>query len=101
MMPYVSIEQYIESPEFISKTILLHRRNCIVDRILYYCFDGGIRTDAEYDANEGRLKDLVRRYPLLAQQTPYSQLCPVICVGSSKLEDYPEELVEIARRIKG
>jgi len=81
----------------IRELILRRRRQTIVARICYYCFDANIMPDAEYDKRERELKKLVSEYPKIAAKVKYHRLCPSWTVGSSVIKEYPVELVGVAR----
>lgn len=95
----VDIEDYLKSNEHISKVILMYRTKCLVNRILYYVYDRPLLEDQEYDLMENRLKAFVRKYPEIAKEVLYDNLCPSKTVGSSILSTYPKEIQELALKI--
>lgn len=82
-----------------TELIQRRRRQCIVHRILYYCFDTNIIPDAQYDRWEGELRQLVKDYPEDAEKACWKEWCPVNHVGSSEIDTYPEILVYQAKML--
>lgn len=83
----------------ITEKIRQRRRQCVVHRIIYYCYDTNIVSDQKYSQWEKELRELCKQYPKEAKQVEYYEFCPSHCVGSSKLEDYPAELIKTAERL--
>lgn len=68
------------------------RKQCIVARICYYCFDHPMVSDQTYDKWERELKELIKT----EDDELYQEYCPTKCVGSTDKADYPLELLRIA-----
>lgn len=93
----MTIEEYVKSEEHIRKVIELYRRQLLLYRIYYYCYNTNIVADELYDSYEGRLKELVQKYPEIAAKARYHEYCPATYPGNSIIEKYPIVLREIAK----
>jgi hypothetical protein len=76
-----------------SDLIIRRRKQCLVHRLLYYCYSTSVIPDHKYDQWEKQLRELVAAYPELAGQLPYASICPAKYPGSSVIYDYPDELI--------
>jgi NAD-dependent DNA ligase len=85
--------------EHIRELINRRRRQCIVARIFYYCYNENLIPDSEYDKRESELKVLCKDYPKLAQEVDLWEHCPSHTVGSCNLGDYPWRCVNVADRL--
>jgi NAD-dependent DNA ligase len=83
----------------IIEKIRQRRRQCIVHRVIYYCFDTNIVSDYKYSQWEKELRELCKQYPEEAKQVEYYEFCPSHKVGSSDISTYPPELVKTAERL--
>lgn len=81
----------------LSELIRQRRRQCLVHRIIYYCFDENIVSDRKYDRWERQLKKLCKEFPKVAKRVEYANICPSKKVGSSNINSYPLELVRVAQ----
>jgi NAD-dependent DNA ligase len=73
------------------------RKECIINRILYYVFNQPRVSDYDYDMMEKELSRLVEKFPEEATSTLYFAICPTVCCGSDIEDHYPPELVAEAR----
>lgn len=73
------------------------RKECIINRILYYCFNQPRLSDYDYDMMERELSRLCEQYPEEATSTLYFAICPTVVCGSDVEDHYPPELLAEAR----
>ena len=86
----------IGSPE---ELIICRRKQLLVHRILYYCYDAPMVEDHIYDKWERQLAALEKEYPELAEKCPYHDITPTTHVGSSDRMTYPIELLRVAESL--
>jgi NAD-dependent DNA ligase len=85
--------------EQVREFIKRRRRQTIVHRIIYYCFDSNIISDHQYTEWENELKAICKEYPEIAKEVEYYWLCPSHTVGSSDIKNYPDNLVGVAKSL--
>jgi NAD-dependent DNA ligase len=73
------------------------RKECIINRILYYVFSRPVISDYDYDMMEKELSRLCDKFPDEATEAPYFAICPTVCCGSDLEDHYPPELVSDAK----
>lgn len=83
----------------IGKQILKLRKQLIIARIMYYCYNSPRMPDITYDRLEHKLRDLEDDYPEIAKATKYNDCTPTKNVGSDNFNDYNLGLVRIAQGI--
>lgn len=88
-----------EVSEAIKEFIRRRRRQLIVHRVLYYCYDKNIIPDRQYDLWNAELTRAEADHPELAEQVEFHDCSPTRTVGSSYLEDYPVWAVRKAQQL--
>lgn len=73
------------------------RKECIVNRILYYVFSRPVVPDYDYDMMEKELERLCEEYTDEATDTLYFAICPTVVCGSDMEDSYPPELIQEAK----
>jgi hypothetical protein len=80
--------------------ITKQRRRLLVHRYLYYVLASPIITDYQYDMWEKQLEALVAAHPDVAERlSKYERECPLKSPGSSRVEDYPDEVIALAESL--
>lgn len=80
----------------IKALIRKRRTQCLVQRYTYYVLGASLVADAVYDGWERELRDLVDRFPEIANQVEWHYMCPSKHVGSSLADDYPRSIEQLA-----
>jgi len=79
-----------------AELITRRRKQLLVHRFCYYVRAESLIDDLTYDIWERELRQAVEENKELAATLPYADDCPLTCVGSSNLSDYPRELQHVA-----
>lgn len=84
----------------IPETILRKRKQLLVHRILYYCYNKSIIDDYTYDQWNKQLNEFEEQYPEIAAKVQYHSISPNRTVGSDNLYDYPVECIRTAEWLR-
>ena len=84
----------------IVKQIGKRRRQMLVSRVLYYCWDSPMIDDHLYDKWNRELETLEQQYPRESQLAKYFEISPSKTVGSDDLFNYPIEIVRTAEMLR-
>ncbi len=81
----------------ILELIRRRRRQLLVHRVLYYCYNTNLIEDSTYDKWNAELNSLEQQYPTIAEQVEFHDISPNRTVGSDDLSSYPMGIVRVAQ----